>query len=157
MIDLNSSRNFRSEISLSFMGDVFKLAEWWPSVTFSYVGTCVCFRWLVEVVEVQDWRWGWMALDVEFSCFRCCFVSWRFSYILCMPCSWLGVPLEKGCILLVDLVILCKRKRCDFLHIWHIWLDMRSMSVCDHSFGSFCIGILVVFYRALLFLLLYAK
>jgi len=28
MIDLNSSRNFRSEISLSFMGDVFKLAEW---------------------------------------------------------------------------------------------------------------------------------
>lgn len=99
-----------------------------------------------------------MDVVVELSYLRCgCYVSGRFFDILCIPCNWLGVPLDRGRILLVDLKILCTRKKGDFLHILHIWVGKRSMSVCGHSFDSFGIGVFVVFYGALLFLFLYAK
>lgn len=119
--------------------------------------TWVSFRWLVGGVDVQDCRLGWLASDVEFSYLKYYCVSGRFSDILCIPYSWLGVPLDKVRILLVDLEILCKKKRDDFHHIWHIWVGMRSMSVCDHSFDNFGVVVFVVFYRAPLFLLLYVK
>lgn len=139
--DLNSSKSLKSEISLSFVEGVFKLADWWPSVIFAYVRNLGEFSVAGWWYWSLGWRRSWMAQNVEFSCLRYYYVSWRFSDILCILCSWLAELLYKGHIFLVDPVILCKRKRGEFLHIWYIWVDMRSMSVCDHSFGSFDIGV----------------